>query len=63
MRLPNCSIAVLALASVAQAAVLQKCDLLQDLQSQAIQNLKEAESNGGSTKSCTVENATKRQDW
>lgn len=63
MHLSSCSAAVLAFASVAQAAVLQPRDLLQDLQKQAIQSLKEAEANGGPTKTCTIENASVRQDW
>ncbi|KAH7378447.1 hypothetical protein DE146DRAFT_320127 [Phaeosphaeria sp. MPI-PUGE-AT-0046c] len=63
MHLPSCSAAVLAFSSITQAAVLQTRDLLQDLQNQAIQSLKEAESNGGPTKSCTTENASVRQDW
>lgn len=60
MHLPNYSAVVLAFASVAQSAALQKRELLQDLQQQAIQNLKESGSNSGT---CTVENASIRQDW
>jgi hypothetical protein len=38
--------------------------LLQDLQDQALQNLKEVESNGTLTKtSCSLSNAGVRQDW
>jgi tyrosinase len=64
MYFPSISAAVLALASIAQAAVLQPRDLLQDLQNQALQTLKEAESNGTLTKrSCSLSSAGIRRDW
>ena len=65
MRLVSLPTAILALASIAQSAVIEKRDLLADLQSQAIENLKEAEKNGALQKrgSCTIANASVRRDW
>jgi tyrosinase len=58
------SAAILALASFAQAAALQPRDLLQDLQNQALANLKAAESSNPIAKrSCSVFNASARRDW
>ncbi|KAF2999498.1 hypothetical protein E8E13_008840 [Curvularia kusanoi] len=64
MRFFTLSAAVAALAALSEAAALQPRDLLQDLQNQALDNLKEAESNGTLTKrSCSVFNAGVRRDW
>jgi tyrosinase len=64
MYLSGISAAVLALSGITQAAVLQPRDLLQDLQNQALQNLKEAELSGILAKrSCSLSNAGIRQDW
>jgi tyrosinase len=64
MHLPSLSAVVLALASTIQGAALQPRDLLQDLQNQAMQNLKDAETNGTlSKRSCTLRNAVVRRDW
>jgi tyrosinase len=64
MHLASFSSAVLALTSTVYAAALQPRDLLQDLQDQALQNLKEAEANGTVAKgNCSLANATIRQDW
>lgn len=60
----NISAAVVALATLGQAAAVQPRDLLQDLQNQALQNLQEAESNATIAKrSCSVFNAGVRRDW
>jgi tyrosinase len=65
MRFSALPAAILALASVVQSAAVEKRDLLQDLQDQAIAALKEAESNGTLEKrgSCTIANAAIRRDW
>jgi hypothetical protein len=58
------SAAVLALASIAQTAALQPRDLLQNLQDQALESLKEAELNGTVAKrKCSLSNAGVRRDW
>lgn len=58
-------IAILALASVAQSAALEKRDLLQDLQDQAIDALKQAESKGAGKRgtACNLSNASVRRNW
>jgi tyrosinase len=65
MRLSGFPAAVLALAGVAQSAVIEKRDLLSDLQNQAIENLKAAEANGTLAKraGCNIANASIRRDW
>lgn len=64
MRLFGIPIALTALAAVVQSAALEKRDLLQDLQDQAIEALKAAESNGIITKraECSIFNAGVRKD-
>jgi hypothetical protein len=59
MRYSYITTTLVALASVGQ------CDLLQDLQKQALDALKEAESKNSSTNKtgCTIANAEIRQDW
>lgn len=54
-----------ALLGVAHAAAVEKRDLLQDLQSQAMEALKIAESGSVATRGarCTLENASVRKDW
>jgi tyrosinase len=54
------SVAILAVAGVAQSAALQKRDLLKDLQDQAIDALKKAQSEGAS---CNLSNASVRRNW
>jgi hypothetical protein len=55
---------LVALASMGQCAVLQKRDLLQDLQKKVLDALKEAESKSPTTnRTCTIANAEIRQDW
>ncbi|KAH4022428.1 hypothetical protein HBI09_169210 [Parastagonospora nodorum] len=64
MHICNIPLAIAALASIAQGAVLQPRDLLQNLQDQALQNLKEAQSNGSIAKrSCSLSTAAVRRDW
>lgn len=61
-------VAVLALASAVAAAAVEKRDLIQDLQTQAFEALREAEASGapvaarGSSK-CSIRNADVRRDW
>jgi tyrosinase len=57
--------AYLSLACVVQSAAVEKRDLLQDLQSRAIEALKEQRSNGITSNGtgCTLENSATRQDW
>jgi hypothetical protein len=59
MRCSYITTTVVALVSVGQ------CDLLQDLQKQALDALKEAESKYPNTNKtgCTIANAEIRQDW
>ena len=65
MRFIGLQTAILALASIAQSAAVEKRDLLSDLQSQAMENLKAAEKNGTLEKrgGCTIANASIRRDW
>lgn len=65
MRFSVLPTAVLALSGLAQSAAVQKRDLLQDLQNQAIEALKEVESNGTVSKraECSIFNASVRKDW
>lgn len=64
MHLIPASSVILAFVSLAQAAARQPRDLLQDLQNQAIANLKEVELNSNAAKrSCSVFNASARRDW
>ena len=65
MRFSALPAAILALTSVVQSAAVEKRDLLQDLQDQAIAALKEAECNGTleERRSCTIANAAIRRDW
>jgi len=64
MRLFALPVAVWALTSVVQSAALQPRNLLDDLQKQAMEALKEAESNGTlAKKSCSLSNASVRRDW
>ncbi|KAJ5064834.1 hypothetical protein J3E74DRAFT_461510 [Bipolaris maydis] len=65
MRFLGVPIAVLALASVVESAALQRRDVIQDLQDQAIAALKEAETNGNLERrsSCSVFNAPVRRNW
>jgi tyrosinase len=57
--------AYLALACVVQSAAVEKRDLLQDLQSRAIEALKEKNFNAkiANDAECTLENAATRKDW
>ncbi|EUC29314.1 hypothetical protein COCCADRAFT_40308 [Bipolaris zeicola 26-R-13] len=65
MRFLGFPTAVLALASVVESAALQRRDVIQDLQNQAIAALKEAETNGSLERrsSCSVFNAPVRRNW
>lgn len=65
MRFLGFPTAVLALASVVESAALQRRDVIQDLQDQAIAALKEAETNGtlGRRSSCSIFNAPVRRNW
>jgi tyrosinase len=57
--------ALFALTRVEQSAAVETRDLLEDLQSRAIQALKEKSSNAKTTNGtiCTLENSSTRQDW
>jgi hypothetical protein len=66
MRFFGASTAILACASVVQSAAIRPRDLLDDLQSQATEALKEAESDEGSLEKrggCSIFNANVRRDW
>lgn len=64
MHLPDIAAVVLALTSIAQAAAVQPRDLLQGLQNQALQNLKEAEADDTLAKrSYSLSNTGTRRDW
>jgi tyrosinase len=54
---------IVALVGTGQSAVLQKRDLLQDLQKQALNALKEAERKSPNKTACSIANAEIRQDW
>ncbi|KAH7067656.1 hypothetical protein BKA63DRAFT_479709 [Paraphoma chrysanthemicola] len=64
MRFLVLSTQLLAAINTACCATLQQRDLLQDLQNQAIEALKAAESNGTlDRRSCGIANASVRRDW
>ncbi|KAH7398598.1 hypothetical protein BKA66DRAFT_546137 [Pyrenochaeta sp. MPI-SDFR-AT-0127] len=65
MRISNFPVTFCVFASVVQSASLEKRDLLQDLQNQAIKALGEAESNDTIAKraDCSILNAAVRKDW
>jgi len=64
MRFHDLPTAFLALAGVVQSAALDKRDLLQDLQDQAIEALKGQESSGAVVRrSCSLSSASVRKDW
>jgi tyrosinase len=65
MRFLTVSAALCAVSGVVQAAAVEKRDLLQDLQNQAMSNLEEAEENGTLQKrgGCSLFNAAVRKDW
>jgi tyrosinase len=65
MRVSGLPAAILALVSVVQSVALEKRDLLQDLQDQALTALREAEANGTLAKrgGCSLSKATVRRDW
>lgn len=65
MRFSTLSFGLFSLTGVVLSAAVEKRDLLQDLQNQALQALKEAESSGTIAKrdGCTIHNAVARRDW
>lgn len=65
MRIFGFPTVILVLAGVAQAAAVEKRDLLTDLQDQTMENLKAAEANGTLERrgSCNILNAAVRRDW
>lgn len=64
MHILTISFLVGALASIAQGAVLQSWDLLQNLQDQALQNLRETQSNSSIAKrGRSLSTAAVRRDW
>jgi tyrosinase len=65
MRFHDFPTAVLALAGTVQSLVIEKRDLLSDLQNRDLENLKAAEKNGTleRTGECSISTATVRKDW
>jgi tyrosinase len=65
MRFRDFPTAVLALAGTVQSLVIEKRDLLSDLQNRALENLKAAEKNGTLERrgECSIFTATVRKDW
>ncbi|CAN9439131.1 unnamed protein product [Alternaria alternata] len=65
MRFHDFPTAVLALAGTVQSLVIEKRDLLSDLQNRALENLKAAEKNGTLERvgECSISTATVRKDW